>query len=501
MNDAIGGATSGTLNLTQTAIGGRGGVGDNAAGAGGNASSTLIGTNPYGSSSYNLSAFATGGDGGSLLEGRPAPNGGSASAMVVATATNGGTASASATAIGGFGGYGGSFVGDGIGSGGGASAAAYVTGPGSGSATATATGGLGYGLQGKSGSGGSASASAGSIGGPAIAKATGGNGTTVIFGANTYFGGYAGAASANAGASNGGSAVAVATGGNAFDNGGLASANATSTAMLGGTANATATATGGRYNPNLSIGGSDGTANANSLAATINGNSALAQSTATGSSGQAQATAQSNYGNSNSIQTVATSQVGGAAPAGAIAQVGGANSSINAGQSFSVANEFTAGVMNLVSGSMGAGGIGGSLDYQESIDFTLNALGAPFKVHLLDTASIGTGFDSATFQILSDGQVLDSQSFNSLSSADAFFTHDLLIFALGSGVTDIALVFDAKMSGGEGFGFDYTIRGIDPPPSATPLPAALPLFGTGLSMLGLLGWRRKRNKTAAIAAS
>jgi len=35
--------------------------------------------------------------------------------------------------------------------------------------------------------------------------------------------------------------------------------------------------------------------------------------------------------------------------------------------------------------------------------------------------------------------------------------------------------------------------------SETPLPAALPLFATGLGALGLLGWRRKR-KAAAIAA-
>jgi hypothetical protein len=34
---------------------------------------------------------------------------------------------------------------------------------------------------------------------------------------------------------------------------------------------------------------------------------------------------------------------------------------------------------------------------------------------------------------------------------------------------------------------------------ATPLPAALPLFATGLGVLGLLGWRRKR-KAAAVAA-
>jgi hypothetical protein len=35
--------------------------------------------------------------------------------------------------------------------------------------------------------------------------------------------------------------------------------------------------------------------------------------------------------------------------------------------------------------------------------------------------------------------------------------------------------------------------------SATPLPAALPLFATGLGALGLLGWRRKK-KAAALAA-
>ena len=31
----------------------------------------------------------------------------------------------------------------------------------------------------------------------------------------------------------------------------------------------------------------------------------------------------------------------------------------------------------------------------------------------------------------------------------------------------------------------------------TPLPAALPLFATGLGVLGLLGWRRKRKAQAA----
>ncbi len=36
--------------------------------------------------------------------------------------------------------------------------------------------------------------------------------------------------------------------------------------------------------------------------------------------------------------------------------------------------------------------------------------------------------------------------------------------------------------------------------TSTPLPAALPLFATGLGAMGLLGWRRKRKNAAVIAA-
>jgi hypothetical protein len=37
--------------------------------------------------------------------------------------------------------------------------------------------------------------------------------------------------------------------------------------------------------------------------------------------------------------------------------------------------------------------------------------------------------------------------------------------------------------------------------SPTPLPAAFPLFATGLGALGLLGWRRKRKNAAALSAA
>ena len=67
----------------------------------------------------------------------------------------------------------------------------------------------------------------------------------------------------------------------------------------------------------------------------------------------------------------------------------------------------------------------------------------------------------------------------------------LAAYALGifAGATDI---------NGNEISEDYV--GVWTDPSATPLPAALPLFATGLGVMGLFGWRRKRKNAAAIAA-
>lgn len=48
---------------------------------------------------------------------------------------------------------------------------------------------------------------------------------------------------------------------------------------------------------------------------------------------------------------------------------------------------------------------------------------------------------------------------------------------------------------GESLGFELDGAAV----SATPLPAALPLFPSGLGALGLFGWRRKRKAVAALA--
>jgi hypothetical protein len=59
-------------------------------------------------------------------------------------------------------------------------------------------------------------------------------------------------------------------------------------------------------------------------------------------------------------------------------------------------------------------------------------------------------------------------------------------------------LIDSVIGGGSIFEARSTAAIIARESASTPLPAALPLFATGLGGLGLLGWRRKR-KVRAIA--
>ena len=145
---------------------------------------------------------------------------------------------------------------------------------------------------------------------------------------------------------------------------------------------------------------------------------------------------------------------------------------------------------------MGAGGVGGSLSYQEVASFSVSVATDPFfTVDLRDNKSLGKGFDSATFQISENGTVLESHLFTDLASAQAFFSDNLINLTLLAGLNIIQLSFNEKISGGDGFAFDYAAIS----PIVTPLPTALPLFASGLVGLVLLGWRRKR-KSAPLHA-
>jgi hypothetical protein len=70
------------------------------------------------------------------------------------------------------------------------------------------------------------------------------------------------------------------------------------------------------------------------------------------------------------------------------------------------------------------------------------------------------------------------------------------VTSFGPGFTGVSTVTITESLAGF-MGFDnFTIT---PTSAETPLPAALPLFATGLGALGLLGWRRKK-RPAALAA-
>ena len=110
-----------------------------------------------------------------------------------------------------------------------------------------------------------------------------------------------------------------------------------------------------------------------------------------------------------------------------------------------------------------------------------------------------SGAYSATYTSASDG--IDSIDWTGAVAKTGFGTEQdgstplvdtLAMNPDGSNTLDIYLV--------DGADWDVQTKIAAAVVDPTPLPAALPLFATGLGGLGLFGWRRKRKNGAAIAA-
>jgi len=106
-------------------------------------------------------------------------------------------------------------------------------------------------------------------------------------------------------------------------------------------------------------------------------------------------------------------------------------------------------------------------------------------------------------QTFAESDDIDFNAYPELTQEDGIFVSlDFIVSEVaGSILTSINqdgvfgfTIFDIFGNVNEGFDFEIAVdeTGI----SVVPLPAALPLYGTGLALLGFIGWRRKRLATA-----
>ena len=116
-----------------------------------------------------------------------------------------------------------------------------------------------------------------------------------------------------------------------------------------------------------------------------------------------------------------------------------------------------------------------------SMTFSMNSVDNHEGWQVYGSTTGGAG----TFSLLMSNTGLLDQGLHTLDAAHG--GADLFYY--------FAYVDDGSPSGGQGSNIllhTLSIEATTGREGSTPLPAALPLFGTGLGALGLLGWRRKR---------
>jgi hypothetical protein len=146
-----------------------------------------------------------------------------------------------------------------------------------------------------------------------------------------------------------------------------------------------------------------------------------------------------------------------------------------------VANVTT--VYGLINSAFGTSGFGvGNLVFTDSA-------GDTFSFILVEGTNIRDHFNGAFNNSATD--ILATACFGGSTCPDRLDSYQITLPASFAGNTLVSIVFNGtNANAGEPFLAGLTAE--TPGTSVVPLPAALPLFATGLAGLGLLGWRRKR---------
>jgi hypothetical protein len=158
----------------------------------------------------------------------------------------------------------------------------------------------------------------------------------------------------------------------------------------------------------------------------------------------------------------------------------------------------------------GGGGTAGALvqDYENPTTTSSGAYGGEVVALRLNVDFSAAGFLPGTFgNLYLTGFGSPLAGLNGMTVSQ-FLTLNETLLGGGSGIYtifDIDLLDDnlnTAFDPSSNFSFaDAHLTVTNPNISATPLPATLPLFASGLGALGFFGWRRKRKNAAALAAA
>jgi len=174
---------------------------------------------------------------------------------------------------------------------------------------------------------------------------------------------------------------------------------------------------------------------------------------------------------------------------------------VNAGYNQQIADAFsiaTGGIISSVSWD-GFYSLGSVSNFQ--IVFYQNNSGKPgtalYTISGITPTQADTGYKKLGYTVYQFDYTLPT-SFDAAAGTTYFFSvyeqASSYNFIWSGSAMNAGSVFNLNGSGWFSLqeGQAFTLSG-----TATPLPAALPLFATGLGALGLLGWRRKRKAQAA----